>query len=408
MTQLKEKPFLLFWLFFVSLLISQSAMDFFATLIVLRFLFLVIKKQIQLTASLRIFGLLSGLFFVNIGIGFLLNFNDPQYWLLRQYEAFWFLVVFALYFLIREINWKIEKLVYFLVPILLLSLLPMFLFFVSGKKLFSDHGVRFGGIFSEPMTYAHSFGQLTVFLIFLFLGLFYYAGFAKISGSLKKVIFFTALACGASVVLSFTRGVWIGMFFAVLLVSALMSKRLFAIAVASGAAAFVTLYSFWPQFRERVLFTLNPQKTYDSERLALWRANWEMVKDYPLFGTGWGQNKELLFAYYEKLGIVGIDFKSHAHNQLLHFWASTGTVGLLIYLSFFGLVLIKLLKLFKTQSPWVKTLAIALIAVNLEFLISGLTESNFERSRVRYILLLSWAATFYLTDKFLDKKKVSL
>jgi len=91
------------------------------------------------------------------------------------------------------------------------------------------------------------------------------------------------------------------------------------------------------------------------------------------------------------LGYPEDQFKSHAHNQYLHIWAGTGTLGLLCYLFFVGFLLVQTWKNFKSFQGWEKALMAGCMAAQVEFLVSGFTESNFERSKVRFVAMMAWA-----------------
>jgi len=63
------------------------------------------------------------------------------------------------------------------------------------------------------------------------------------------------------------------------------------------------------------------------ERLQVWDANWVMIKQFPLFGVGWHHNSDLSGDYYKAIGLKK-GFESHAHNNIVDQWATTGLLGL--------------------------------------------------------------------------------
>ncbi len=85
---------------------------------------------------------------------------------------------------------------------------------------------------------------------------------------------------------------------------------------------------------------ITADKTYGSwhQRLMIWSCAWDMIKERPLFGKGWGCF-ELFYPFYQG-GYLSDEvfrgFRTHAnnaHNVILEIWAQTGFVGLGLFLS---------------------------------------------------------------------------
>lgn len=81
------------------------------------------------------------------------------------------------------------------------------------------------------------------------------------------------------------------------------------------------------------------EKSYGSwhQRLMIWSCAWDMVKERPLLGKGWGCF-ELFYPFYQGWYLsdeVFRGFRTHAnnaHNVVLEIWSQTGTLGLGIFL----------------------------------------------------------------------------
>jgi O-antigen ligase len=138
-------------------------------------------------------------------------------------------------------------------------------------------------------------------------------------------------------------------------------------------------------------------------RFAVWQANFDMIKKFPWFGVGWHHNSELSKAYYEANSSDNQirPFVSHAHNNILDQWSSTGTLGLIFFLWWnFTLVFIslKLLKKFKNYNLGLtylyKVFVISFLVAFLGFHIQGLTQTNFWDSKCMH--QLSWVTAFIL------------
>lgn len=66
------------------------------------------------------------------------------------------------------------------------------------------------------------------------------------------------------------------------------------------------------------------------ERLAVWEANWKIVRDFPLFGTGLGTHADACPMYYDP-PFVEVEF-THAENSYLQIASECGVLGLLLAL----------------------------------------------------------------------------
>lgn len=70
-----------------------------------------------------------------------------------------------------------------------------------------------------------------------------------------------------------------------------------------------------------------------AERIHIWRAGWEIVKEHPLTGTGTGDVKDELLIKYRKNNIKpAYEKRLNAHNQYLQTFIATGIFGFLALL----------------------------------------------------------------------------
>jgi O-antigen ligase len=134
----------------------------------------------------------------------------------------------------------------------------------------------------------------------------------------------------------------------------------------------------------------------------IWAGHFQIFKENPIFGAGYGQNTKALPRVYLEMGAPPDTLVSHAHNQYLHLAAGTGILGLLSYLLiwFFFLKLNLTIWAQRHLSPWDRGAAWGLLVGQLSFLIAGLTEANFEHSKVRFMVMLSWAYVIFLANKY--------
>ena len=173
-------------------------------------------------------------------------------------------------------------------------------------------------------------------------------------------------------------------------------RRLVAI-----VAAFLTLSTVvtaYPPIRQKFFRTfssegLDRSGPFQFDRIAFWLAHWEMVKERPLLGHGVGRHEPERKPYYEKIGLRDFTKPYPAHNVLLQLWADGGLVGLLLFLSWIGLVLQELRFI---RSPWLRSACLQTI---LWFLLASMTQNSFQDASVRMgialLHALFWAHRAY-------------
>jgi polysaccharide biosynthesis protein PslG len=190
-----------------------------------------------------------------------------------------------------------------------------------------------------------------------------------------RVVYGMGAALGlAAVLLSFTRGAWIGVFVALLVVAGFAGRRWLAAGLAGGAGAAAVLSTLQAR-RIQSLFQLTPGST-GFTRLALWQAAARMIDDHPLFGIGLDN---FLYQYprYILSDARNEPDLSHPHNLLLDFWSRIGIFGLaaLIWIEvvFFGMAA----RIIGKTGGWNRAAAIGLLASMVDCLVHGLVDNSY-------------------------------
>lgn len=449
----------LFFLFLSSTLISQSFMDAISVIVLIVSLFSFFKKQIRRdmpflkTTSLSLQSSQKNLwlvFFLSwigvIALGLLGKETFFQAffewkWVLNLYSLYWFLqqidflkqstLIFPLTSRFADLKKENKNnfsrngyslLIYRFYPLFIVLLicfsygsLSLFLNIDLFKQAPLTHGARFAGPFDDPMNFAHIYGMYFVFLLILLVypwlqpSMLQKSAIAigdfkiKLSSKFLKIDFFfwlVILLTGLSILLSLTRGAWMGVAVSLLVVVFVANLRMGFFFLVGLTSIFALLFQFWHSFHERILQSLNPGQSYDSERLVLWKSNWQMFLDHPFLGVGHGQYKQYLPYYFEKLNIPADHFQSHAHNQYLQALSNTGFIGFLFYICFIFLMIYFSYRAFrKTKNAFF----LASLAAQISFHVGAITECNFERSKVRLVYLFFCALTLALIQKYQTK-----
>ena len=227
---------------------------------------------------------------------------------------------------------------------------------------------------------------------------------------------FVALVFGLlASALSLSRGGWLSLPLALLLLSWFFARRLswqkMLFAVFFVIAAVALIYQA-PQskVKQRVELTLNNLQAYQEStnvddpvrlsglgiRLDMWKTSLHIFAENPFFGVGWGAYAEAAREYVE-LGLVGesVALFPHPHNQFLSALAKGGVFGLLALLLFMGIPLFLFSRQLLNPAASEETRRVALAAVLflLSFIAFAVTEAVFERSRMMtfyafYLLVL--------------------
>ena len=177
-----------------------------------------------------------------------------------------------------------------------------------------------------------------------------------------------------AVLLSFTRGAWVGVFLALVVVAAFAGRRYLATAVAGGLVAAVGI-SFVQAKRVRSILQFTPGST-GFTRLALWRSTLSMIRAHPWFGIGLDN---FLYQYprYMLPAAANEPDLSHPHNVVLDFWSRAGIFALAALIWLEVLFLAKAWRLAHATDAWTRSLAVGLLASMVDALVHGMVDNSY-------------------------------
>lgn len=404
-------------LFAISTLISQSAMDLFASLFVATCLVLVATSSAYRSHLFRRTGfeLLIGLWFLmtTVSLAWGTSWVEVPQW--RKLLDFHWLILAVL--VGRHLSFtgvRLRALSWHLIALSIGSLWAIFLFFWKSDPLtshaldaFPDGTVRTGGFIGQAIVFA----QLYSLWVMLPLGVLLFQ-FPRFSELKKTPLSFCLLIDSSlwgllALLLSFTRGVWLSVFLTLLVLLGLRRKLWAGLAVLFGTGFLFLLTQVWPALQGRILQAFQGG---DSERIWIWSANWRMFQDSPWFGVGYNHNVQLLPRYYTLIGAPPDLLVSHAHNQYLQILTGIGLAGFLFYMGFWLQVLAKSRGLARS-APRLSVqqgFAYGLFCSFVVFLLGGLFESNFEHAKMRSTLALMLGLLIWLGDQAPNSSVLSL
>jgi len=268
---------------------------------------------------------------------------------------------------------------------------------------------RVGGFYNIIM-----FGTISVVIaLALFAGLL----FIKLGKMQLLVISLSLLGALIAVILSGTRGAWLGLFVAVpftlgliFLVNDIPRKRVIFVVVASIALASIVGILVGDKILDRWQATtqsidesksLTDQRSSIGARLAMWDAAIKIWYRNPIVGTGLG-DFHVDFDKMKKSGELAWadmppEYSGYAHNILFEALAGTGILGLMgLILSTFMLPLVYFFKALKGSVDEYDRYAAAFGLVFVAaFMVFGLTENWLVHKQLvlTYLLLLAITAS---------------
>ncbi len=204
-----------------------------------------------------------------------------------------------------------------------------------------------------------------------------------------------ALASFVGIILSFSRGAWIGTFAGLgifVLFAPRAIRRLGFVAVFVVATA--ALAGGWEQLpaavRERAQQLVTQSRPFDVrdvqltsenwavvERMVHWQAAWGMFLDHPWTGVGAG-NFGVAFPEYSPHPLFRIA-RGHAHNYYLHVLAELGIPGLLAYAAVLTAGLTLLVRtLRRAPSSFDRLLALGALSATTAVMVHNLVENLHE------------------------------
>lgn len=213
--------------------------------------------------------------------------------------------------------------------------------------------VYFSGL--EPRAEALFAGANTLGEV-MFLSIIWALTFSiHINGRSKWFLALGILIMSLALIFSFSRGAWLGAIGALLAYGFWQRRARLWIAILLLAIG-ILLVSL-PVLRSRLDTIFNISHPLNRERIYIWKATLNMVKDHPWLGVGMGNYP---FAYKDYM-IKGaeIEAPAFAHNIFLQIWAEGGLGAFLIFAGIVYLVLRKGVGWIRSSHSSSRALAVA-------------------------------------------------
>jgi O-antigen ligase len=209
----------------------------------------------------------------------------------------------------------------------------------------------------------------------------------------KSVYFIIFCASAATMLLTYSRGCWIGLIIGSFLYVALLYRKLTAAAViAAPFSIFILPRSIIARFQS--IGDLGDSST--SYRVSIWRGTVSLLRKIWPSGTGIGTYAyELAYMPYAYSGVTA----QHAHNSYLHILTETGIFG---FATLMLLIFVTVRNLFLTYknsgSETLRALAASLLSGMAGYLTQGFFDNTFYNYRMYLIFFIMTAFSCALSE----------
>lgn len=191
-----------------------------------------------------------------------------------------------------------------------------------------------------------------------------------------------------ALIVTYTRGAWIGFAGGVLTVAATVRRGRWALVgglLLLVAGALVSPY----ELRHRFLSMADPEEAGVRERIYMWKSGFAMWRERPILGVGPGGVKRDYVRYAREEAVK--KRTGHVHNTPLQILVERGVLGLAawlwLWIAFYAHAIRRLRQL-PAEAVAERALVVGGIAAITGFLIGGLSEYNFGDSEV---VMVAWA-----------------
>jgi O-antigen ligase len=159
-------------------------------------------------------------------------------------------------------------------------------------------------------------------------------------------------------------------------------KTLIIIPIAAGL-----FFLIGPQnIKQRAIDIFSLKDLSNIHRIEYLKAGFQIIKDYPLLGTGPDMTDDVFQNPKYGLSDQARD-NVHLHNNIIQIAAERGIPALVSWLVFMGWAFVSLLKLLIKRKPAVFPLAVAALAAFSALATAGLFEYNFGDSEITVLFL---------------------
>jgi O-antigen ligase len=261
------------------------------------------------------------------------------------------------------------------------SLIGVIITLKEGASL--DH--RLKGLTSHWMTYS---GLLMLVFIFFFIYLFYEKRKKKVIISILLLIIL------ASILLSLTRSMWVGIFVSLGIFIIYYKPKILYLTL---PALLILILVMPGSVKSRIVSTFDMNNATNRDRLYMVTVGMNIFKDHPLTGVGPDNVKKVYDRYKPARAELS---NPHLHNNFLQVLAERGILALLSLIAAFAVIIIQLVKKIKNSIDLEKSISVGVLFVFIGFLVAGMFEYNLGDSEIKFLLFYFLSIPFIIPSAF--------
>jgi O-antigen ligase len=199
---------------------------------------------------------------------------------------------------------------------------------------------------------------------------------------------------GVAIILSNTRGAWLGAAAGFVAGAWALPRRVLAMAIIplliAGIAASPFIY-------RRITMSLDQNLATNYSRAEYFVTGARMIQDHPVFGVG-PERIDDEFPNYYKGEAIDTFYYGHLHNNMLQIAAERGLISLAAFLWLLIELFRSLLRFLKDAEGEARWATLGAMAALTGFVVNGMTEYNFGDSEVLVLLLFLISIPFGLAS----------
>ncbi len=223
-----------------------------------------------------------------------------------------------------------------------------------------------------------------------------------------KMLFFVSFAlCFSCLVLTWSRGAWLGFIISAVIFILVKSPDFLAGIILTSPAIMLSLsFLINTDVMKRILSIGNTADSSTAYRLNIWRGTERLIADRGLSGIGIGEGA--FSSVFPQYALAGTESAPHTHSLYLQLISETGIFSLLVFallcLSYISLVFAYIRKSAGTES---RTISIGFLCGIIAFLVQSFTDYTWYNYRVYlfFWVILGFAMAVLNLCKENDRRK---
>lgn len=204
------------------------------------------------------------------------------------------------------------------------------------------------------------------------------------SSSIRTLSAVAFLSCGISLILTWSRGGWLGALFGLLIFAMLYTRKTWIFFFSTLALSPLLSFLLPDMVIRRLSSIFNLADSSTSYRIQIWKQSLQMIKDHLFGGIGYGEESFVSMA--DRYPVPGLTAEAHAHSLYLQLTLSCGIFVLLLLLIFELLLARKVLTFHKLHANSERfphhTISCAAFSGILGFFVQSFTDHTWYSYRV--------------------------